>query len=330
MKLSGHTIHKIAIFRALQLGDLLCAVPAVRALRAAYPQAEITLLGLPWAKSLPERFPEYFDGFVHFPGYPGLPEQPVNPAAFTEFLQQMQQQHLDLALQMQGNGTFVNPMMELLGAKHTAGFCVPQDYCPGDLFLEYPNGGSEIERHLALMHHLDIPPAGTGLEFPLTEKDRAEVLQLNLAIEDRKYMCIHPGSRGDWRQWPPPYFAALGDYCATQGMNVLITGTKEERSITASVVRHMKQPAVDLTGKTSLGAVGYLISRAFALISNCTGVSHIASACKTPSIVISMDGEPGRWGPLDKSLHTTIDWTQHPSYDLVFRETVRLFDRHRP
>src|SRR3982750_3387099 len=128
MKLPQHEIKKIAIFRALQLGDLLCSIPAIRALRKAFPQAEVTLLGLPWSKSLVERFPGYINRFIHFPGYPGLPEQAIQPRAFTDFLGLIQDQRYDLVLQMQGNGSIVNPMVELFGGKYTAGFCKKNDY----------------------------------------------------------------------------------------------------------------------------------------------------------------------------------------------------------
>ena len=85
MKRRLENINKIAVFRALQLGDMLVSIPAIRALRHAYPNAEITLLGLPWAKALVDRFNAYFDDFIHFPGYPGLPEQFFDEEAYDAF-----------------------------------------------------------------------------------------------------------------------------------------------------------------------------------------------------------------------------------------------------
>src|SRR4051812_23822822 len=99
--LRSSDIKQIAVFRALQLGDMLCSVPAFRALRNAFPSAKITLLGLPWANSFTRRFYKYFDSFIHFPGYPGLPEQKFQPKQIINFFGEIQQANFDLVLQMQ-------------------------------------------------------------------------------------------------------------------------------------------------------------------------------------------------------------------------------------
>lgn len=325
MKIPPSEIKNIAIFRALQLGDMLCVIPALRALRNAYPNAQITLIGLHWGKSFTERFNQYFDNFVHFPGYPGLPEQELDKTAFTGFLKEVQDEKFDLAIQMQGNGSVVNPMVELFGAKYTAGYKIDGHYAPENgLFMTYPNKGHEIDRHIRLMEFLGIESQGNELEYPLTTADYDALDALQLDIEPKTYVCIHPGSRGSYRQWPVKYFATLADYCIDEGYTAVLTGTNEESGIIDEVIRLMRHKPINTAGKTSMGAVGVLIQNAAMLISNCTGVSHIASAFKTPSIVISMDGEPHRWGPLDTRVHRTINWLQSPDFHLVFRETVEL------
>jgi ADP-heptose:LPS heptosyltransferase len=323
-------IKNIIVFRALQLGDMLCAVPAIRALRQAYPNAHITLASMPWAKSFVERFDKYFDEFIWFPGYPGLPEQVVNPKEFTRFLQHVQERDFDLALQMQGNGSIVNAVVELFGAKYTAGFFKADDYKPNeDYFLEYPDHGSEIERHLKLMEFLGIPSQGNELEFPITDTDRADYAELNLGLKPKSYVCVHPGSRGAWRQWPTQHFAQIADHCISCGLEVVITGTKDESAIVNEVIAQMKHQPINTAGKTSLGAMGILIKNAYALISNCTGVSHMAAAFKTPSIVISMDGEPERWGPINKQIHHTFNWLSEPDFEQVLNRTHDLISAGR-
>ncbi len=342
------SIHKIVIFRALQLGDMLCAIPAVRLLRRYFPQAGITIAGLPWAKELVSRYPHYFNEHLVFPGYPGLPEQPLDVSGTLHFMQRMAVQQYDLALQMQGNGSVVNPMVFLWGAKHTAGFYRKEDYYPGELFLEYPDNIHEIERHLLLIAHVYsalknkkqvnsdahskvVKPTFTiqdmHLEFPVTGADKAELATLQLPLLPRQYVCIHPGSRGAWRQWPPEYFARLANRCAAAGLQVVLTGTNEERALTGAVKQYMKHPVIDLTGHTSLGAMGALLQDAFLLVANCTGVSHIAAALETPSVIISMDGEPQRWAPLNQTLHPTIDWTTTPDIRLAENALEQLLQQ---
>ena len=321
-------IKKIAIFRALQLGDMLCAIPAVRALRAGFPDAEITLLGLPWAKSLTERFNEYFNRFVWFPGFPGLPEQSFSPAAFSSFLNKMISEEFDLVLQMQGNGTIVNPMVELLGARFTAGYCKKDTYAPQNgLFMEYPDQGHEAARHVKLMEFLGLKSLGTELEFPLRDKDYQEFQDTGLPLEEGAYVCIHPGSRGIARRWPPEFFAKLADEAAAVGFTPVLTGTAEELDMVRQTASHMVSQPVIAAGKTSMGAVAVLIKEAAGLISNCTGVSHIASAFKTPSVVISLDGEPERWAPQDHTVHEVIDWTVTPDFSLTLEATKRMINK---
>jgi ADP-heptose:LPS heptosyltransferase len=324
MRLPAAEIKTIVIFRALQLGDLLCSVPAWRSLRIAYPLAEISFIGLPGMKELIERYPQYIDDFIAFPGYPGLPEQPFDEQQFNFFLSKMKARHFDLAIQLQGNGTIVNQLLNQFGARYLAGFCQsPAMETP--LLLSYPNFGQEITRHLALMKHLGLPDSdNTALEFNVLEEDETALQQLQLDLKKKQYVCIHPGSRGSWRQWPTLYFATVADFCTARGYKVVITGTEHEMQLAQSVAKLCKHQPLICSGRTNLGTIAALLKDAKALIANCTGVSHLAAAIKTPSVIISMDGEPERWAPLHKEIHRTIDWTTNPDDQQVLIEVDSL------
>lgn len=326
MNLPLKNIQKIGVFRALQLGDMLCVVPALRALRSAYPDAEISLIGLPWAKSFAERFGNYIDRFISFPGYPGLPEQAFDEEKLELFLKKIRKEKFDLLLQMQGNGTIVNDLLSQFGAVNLAGFYNLESQMNSSLFMPYPDHGPEKYRHLSLMRHLGIEPKGSHLDFPLTQKDHRDYEALLLPVMPKGFIIIHPGSRATWRQWPPKYFAAIGDYFIEEGFTVVITGTNNESDITSEVIKSMHHLPIDLTGKTSLGSLGMLVKNAFMIIANCTGISHVADALGTPSVIISMDGEPERWSPENKSLHKVIDWTKDSHFKTVLLESKNLVE----
>jgi ADP-heptose:LPS heptosyltransferase len=112
------------------------------------------------------------------------------------------------------------------------------------------------------------------------------------------------------RRWPAAHFAFIGDSLAAAGYTILLTGDTGEKALTEQVAALMDFPAVDLvatTGHTGLGELAALIENAAALLCNDTGVSHIASATKTPSVIVfSAYSDPERWAPLNKKLHIPI------------------------
>ena len=300
---------RIAILRALKLGDLLCALPAFRALRAALPQAEITLIGLPWARSFVERFEQYLDGFIELPGYPGLPERTPQLAEIPGFLARVQQRRLDLAIQMHGSGSITNSLTVLLGARLNAGYFLPGEYCPDEeRFLPYPHAGLEIRRHLRLMDFLGIHAQGEHLEFPLVPDDFRALAAMEDAVGLRQahYVCVHPGAGSPARRWPPERFAAVADALAARGLRVVLTGTAAEVELAEVVARAMNARALNLVGRTNLGTLGALLAGARLLVSNDTGVSHIAAALRVPSVIISTGNNPDHWAPPDRQRHRVL------------------------
>lgn len=316
---------KIGIFRALYLGDTLCIIPAVRAIKNAYPEAEITLIGLAWQKEFVERFKHYFSDFLEFPGWPGLPEQPVVPTKVTRFLEEAQRRRFDLVIQMQGDGTFTNCMCALLGAERVAGLRLPGHFCPDEaLFPVFNEKEHEVLRFLKIVKALGIAPHGTSLEFPVTDREykNFEKIKSILGIQKGNYICLHPGARDPRRRWAPENFARVGDALAAKGHTIVITGSGGEKDITRRVANLMDHHAIDLVnqvGHIGVGELAILIEHASALLCNDTGVSHIAAAFETPSVVIfSPYSDPLRWAPLDGELHTpiTAEQAQRPSFVL--------------
>jgi ADP-heptose:LPS heptosyltransferase len=305
---SGMPPRKIAVFRALQLGDMLCAVPALRALRAAAPHAHITLIGLPWAASFVKRFGKYVDELLVFPGFPAFPEQPAHLTAIPNFLSEAQKQHFDLAIQMHGSGTLSNPLMVLFAAERNAGYYQQEQYCPDpDRFLPWDEREHEVRRFVRLMEFLGVEPQGEHLEFPLHEADYRALRRCDVSMPaPQTYVCIHPGARLPSRRWLPQRFAEVADRLASSGLKVILTGSPDEAGVVHEVKQAMRMPALDLCGKTELGSLAALISQARLVVSNDTGISHVAAAVATPSVVVSCGSDTARWAPLDQQRHQVI------------------------
>ncbi|MDF2460574.1 MAG: hypothetical protein K0S79_2990, partial [Nitrospira sp.] len=320
----------IAILRALQLGDLLCSVPALRALRTAFPRASITLIGLSWAQGFVQRFNQYVDEFIEFPGYPGLPEQDTDFTRLATFLAYMRARRFDWLIQMQGDGSYVNDLVSLCGARELMGFALPSpdgSLLPG--FLPYPSDCPEVHRHLKLMEFIGVPSAGDHLEFPLDAQDHAEFTALPEAasLQPGSFVCLHPGGRGLARRWSTRGFVEVAKGLAHRGLRLALTGAAEERSLAEDVARALPVPCVNLAGRTTLGSLGVVLSRSRMLVANDTGVSHVAAALRIPSVILSVGSDPLRWNPLDGARHPVLLGEVTDSADVLAQVDSLLHSR---
>lgn len=303
-------VESVVIFRALQLGDMLCAVPALRALRAALPHAHIALVGLPWAQQFAQRFSGYIDEFFAFPGHAALSEQPVKQDMSADFYQAIQSRRFSLALQMHGSGEISNGIVKNFGAEWAAGYAAAESPgCDEFFYFPYPDAGPEPLRLLDLTTRLGAPPMGDHLEFPLNAGDWQELEQsgLGAGLRADAYICVHPGARFRDKCWPPQLFAHIADQLALEsGLTVVLTGSAKERDLACAVADHMKTPAVNAAGPISIGAMAALMSNARLLVCNDTGVSHIAAGLRLKSVVIFSKADINRWAPLDRQLHRCV------------------------
>jgi ADP-heptose:LPS heptosyltransferase len=305
---------RVVVFRALMLGDLLCATPALRALRRGWPQAHISLVGLPWARDLAARLPS-LDGYIEFAGWPGLPEvPPPRLASRLRFLDEMCERRDDLAIQLHGSGPVVNALVAAFGARRNAGFTSPGAWVPpadAASFTAWPEQGSEVERLLTLTDHLGLPRQGLQLDFPLHDDDRRAALPLLRALDGRPYVLIHAGSQLPSRRWPPERYAAVADALVRQGLAVCLSGSIAELDLTRGVAAAMHMPSTNWCGQTTLWTLGALVQEATLVLCNDTGISHIAAALGTPSVVVSSGGDAPRWAPADTTRHQVL-WHDLP------------------
>ncbi|HET8610985.1 MAG TPA: glycosyltransferase family 9 protein [Burkholderiales bacterium] len=300
---------RIAVFRALQLGDMLCSVPALAALRAALPAAHVTLIGLPWARRFAERFGVLIDDFLAFPGAPGFPEQTdSSPQTRAAFFAAARTRRFDLAIQMHGSGERSSAIVTMLGARHDAGFCIRPPQTDVRHFMRWPDTLPEAERLTELIHFLGAPPLCRHVPFPLHAGDYSECSGLfaRNGIDPERLICVHPGARFESRRWPAARFAMVADALAAEHWQIALTGTAAEALLTAAVRLKSACRPLDLTGATSLGGLAVLLKCARLLICNDTGVSHLAAAVGARSVVIACGSDARRWAPQDRSLHRTL------------------------
>lgn len=303
-------VRHIAVLRANGIGDLMFALPALDALRAAYPQAIITLLATPWHRSFLAGRAAPVDEVVVVPPSLGVRNDSAraeDPAALDLFFAKMRRRHFDLALQMHGGGANSNPFVARLGARTTAG--LRSAGAPRlDHEIPYLYYQSEVMRLLEVVGLVGADPVNFEPKLPAVEADVAEARSA-LPGGDSPPVVIHPGAGDPRRRWPTKAFAAVADALSRAGAAVAVVGSGQDAPLTEAVVSAMREPAVDLAGRLSLGGLAGLASISRVVVSNDSGPLHLAAAVGAPTVGIFWCGNMINAGPAYRTRHRPqISW----------------------
>lgn len=307
-------VRRIAVLRGGGLGDLIFALPAAESLAAAYPDAEITLLGMPLHAALLRGRPSPFGVVELLPVRPGVRDGTEDRAATAAFLERMRAQRFDLAVQVHGGGRNSNPFLLELGARHTVGTRT-DDAAPLERTVPYLYYQHEVLRALEVVGLAGARPADLEPRLRLTEEERALRRTAGSAGAPAT-VVLHPGATDPRRRWPTASFAGLATALAAGGAEVVVVGDASEAVLAEEILARIP---LDLAGRVrstagrgSLADLVALLLGASLVVANDSGPRHLAAAVGTPTVGIYWFGNALNAGALSRGRHRLqLAWTTH-------------------
>ena len=295
---------RILVVRPDNIGDVVLLTPALRALRAAAPQAWIELLASPAGAGVAAMIPELDGVLTVSPSWQQLtaPSDADGAAAavraerelldrltdggydvmlvFTSFSQSpWPVAHLGL---LAGIGTRVVHSREFAGGVATHWVTPP------------PDDTHHVDRSLHLLEAIGVPPRGRTPTLRVPDAAYAAADELVVATlrgrassggPTSRFALLVPGASCASRRYPAARFAAAAAGIAASGLPVLVAGTAAEAGLVEEVVRAAGTPDVRALPATGLPVFTALVARAAVALVNNSGGLHLADAVGTPVVV---------------------------------------------
>jgi len=330
--LDPERVRQILVIRLDLLGDMVLSLPAVHALKRAYPNAQVTVLALPYAADLLELAPVVDSVLTYDVNRIRRPADVLSPRSYRELLavvRRLRQANFDLCLSL--HGRFACVMAWLSRCPRRYGYRA--EAYPFMLTHTLPGGRYDARQHEVLYNLRLAELAGAPADWtqrlggsqapkltvPLTEQRRMRHLLAEWEIRaDSLLVVIHPGaSNGSAKRWLPEYWGRVASRLHDElGAAVVISGTPAEAAIVQAVVCGCNFKPVILAGQTTIPQLGALLKRADLLLSSDSGPAHMAAALGTPQITIFGPTDPAVYAPINpKAVVLRRDLPCSPCYD---------------
>jgi heptosyltransferase-2 len=292
------------------------SLPAIRAVRSAFPQAEIAVLARPWVADLYARESaiQRVIPYTAAPGWRGWPSQRA-------FAAQLREERFDCAILLQ-NAFEAALLVWMAGIPRRIGYrrdgrgLLLTDAVPA------PEPG-EIPRHERFYYLELIRRAGLIERFPTCESVRLEGSEAARAAGCRRFreagvalpvVGVSPGAAyGGAKRWPAERFAeAAVQVARTRGASIAVFGSSAERPLcdaATAAARAAGAAAHNFAGGTSLSAFLEMAAACRVFLTNDSGAMHIASAAGAPTVAVfgaTDDVATGPTGPLARVVREPV------------------------
>ncbi len=289
---------KIMVRTTNWIGDAVMTTPAMAAIRAAFPAAEITVVANPLVAELFRFHPDcdrvlVFDKKHDHRGVKG----------FWTFCAELRRERFDLAVLLQ-NAIEAGFMAALARIPRRAGYETDGrgwllNY--GVATSERKHGLHHTDYYLNMLETLGIAaPDKKKLVLALTPEEEQRAGEL---LPGRNWIAINPGAAyGSAKRWLPDRFAAVADRLAEEyGVQVVLTGGPGEKEIGADIEQAMSCPAVNLIGRTSVRELMAVLARCRLMVTNDSGPMHVAAAFGVPIAAVFGPTDHRTTSPLSES-----------------------------
>lgn len=290
--------------RLSALGDVVCALPVLAALREHFPQAKVDWVVEPKAADLLQGHP-LLHNVLLFPRQ-GFAKNFFGP--LRKHFQALRRERYDFALDLQGN--FKSSLQMIFArAKRKIGFARGFVHDGSHLFVGErvtPPGKRihRVQKNLSLLEPLGIRASAERLSPPpvdATAAQRVEQFLLQLEIADRPFAILHPATStwGQDKQWPPERFGALARRISQELQLVpIVTWGPGEKALAAEVAALSNGAARIAFETRSLKELVALIARCSLFVAGDTGALQIASVLGRPTVGIFGPTDPVVYGPI--------------------------------
>lgn len=314
---------RILVIKLADLGDLLTATPALRALRNRYPNAEISALATPHSAPLLEGN----DAVDHVIGFPKAlydrPAELLRPVTglaagirAAALAWRLRSEHFDAVVLLHHlfSGWGLAKYRALLTATG-APVRIGLDQGPGTFLTEsVPDRGfgerHEVDYWLDVVGLLgaEMPDPRMELHLSADETEEADRRWSELALDPNLTVVLHPGSGAfsKARRWGPERYATVGDALAAEGLGVMINVGPGEEAVAAAMADAMEARPRLLGGLNSPRQLAGVLRRARLFIGNDSGVMHLAATMGVPTVAVFGLTNHRAWGPYPPAEHRVV------------------------